>query len=227
MKNINHLITDIINREYSITTSLNIGNRLTSLVNEGGLVNLGEVFYFVRYDFCRLNFIVGSRCCHDERLWAGLAKNLIEELGGKRGLSHNQLYRNFLHNVGARPEEELECPKFAQDFNDIWENFTRNAPLMESLSAIAIYEIFDVPDYRLLLEVLEQAKVPESGLTFFRVHANAHHFEMFEDTVEWILQQPGGQAAFDKATEFVFETQRKMWIGLTECLQSKQLVATN
>jgi pyrroloquinoline quinone (PQQ) biosynthesis protein C len=223
----NCLITSIILREQSIIDRLQIKQMLTRISNHDFLIEFGESFYFIRYEFCRLNFIIGSRCCNNERLWAGLAKNLMEELGGKRGPTHNQLYRDFLQSIGARPEEKLECPKFAQEFNDTWEKFARHAPLMESLSAIAIYEIFDVPDYRLFLEVLEQAKVPESGLTFFRVHANAHHFEMFEDTVEWILQQEGGQEAFDKATEFVFETQRKMWIGLTECLQSKQLVTAN
>ena len=151
----------------------------------------------------------------------------MEELGGKSGVSHNQLYRDFLKSIGSKPEAELKCPAFARDFNDRWEEFARNAPLIESLAAIAIYEILDVPDYQMLLELLERAKIPEEGLIFFRVHANAHHFAMFEDTVAWILTQEGGQEAFDRAQDFVFETQRKMWIGLTECLQSKQLVATN
>jgi pyrroloquinoline quinone (PQQ) biosynthesis protein C len=227
MVNIQYIINIMMERENFIINELKIAMMLDTSIKKNGLVDFGEVFHFIRYDFCRLNFIIGARCCNNERLWAGLAKNLMEELGGKHGITHNQLYRDFLQSIGARPEEKLECPKFAQDFNNTWEEFTRNAPLMEALSAIAIYEIFDVPDYRLFLEVLEQAKVPEAGLTFFRVHANAHHFEMFEDTVEWILQQEGGQEAFDKATEFVFETQRKMWIGLTECLQSKQLVTAN
>lgn len=224
---VDHLINSIMEREKSMITELKIRDVLSSVTSKGDTVEFSEAFHFVRHEFCRLNFIVGARCPNNELIWAGLAKNLIEELGGKQGSTHNQLYRDFLRCVAARPEEKLECPKFAQDFNDTWENFARHSPLMESLSAIAIYEIFDVPDYRLFLEVLEQAKVPESGLTFFRVHANAHHFEMFEDTVEWILQQEGGQEAFDKATEFVFETQRKMWIGLIECLQSKQLVTAN
>jgi ABC-type amino acid transport substrate-binding protein len=220
---INYSINTIMDREKSMIAELGIKDILDSVINEGRIVKFSEAFHFIRHEFCRLNFIVGARCPNDERMWAGLAKNLIEELGGK----HNQLYRDFLKCIYARSEEKLECPKFAQEFNDTWKNFAHTAPLNEALSAIAIYEIFDIPDYRLFLEVLEQAKVPESGLTFFRVHANAHHFEMFEDTVEWILQQEGGQEAFDKATEFVFETQRKMWIGLTECLQSKQLVTAN
>jgi pyrroloquinoline quinone (PQQ) biosynthesis protein C len=227
MLNSKHLIVSIMNREKSEIDKLKITEVLGKSIDIGSLVKFGEIFHFVRYDFCRLNFIIGARCCNNERLWAGLAKNLIEELGGKRGPTHNQLYRDFLQSIGARQEEKLECPKFAQEFNNSWEEFARTSPLIEALSAIAIYEIFDVPDYQMFLEILERAQVPEEGLIFFRVHANAHHFEMFEDTVEWILQQEGGQEAFDKATEFVFETQRKMWIGLTECLETKQLVTAN
>lgn len=222
------LIGSILASEESSIKENNIDGALSnSVVKPDDLIKFAESFYFIRYEFCKLNFIVGARCCNDEILWAGLAKNLMEELGGKSGITHNQLYRDFLRSIGARTEDKLECPAFAQDFNSSWEEFARTAPLMEALSAIAIYEIFDVPDYQMFLEILERAKVPEEGLIFFRVHANAHHFEMFEDTVAWILTQEGGQEAFDRAKDFVFETQRKMWIGLTECLQSKQLVTAN
>ncbi|AFY92567.1 iron-containing redox enzyme family protein [Chamaesiphon minutus] len=224
----NHLVSIISEMEKSVINEHDIQHKLNHyLVKHKQLIQFSEIFHFVRYDFCRLNFIVGARCLNDEILWAGLARNLMEELGGKSGISHNQLYRNFLKSIGTKPEAELQCPAFARDFNDSWEEFARNAPLIEALAAIAIYEIFDVPDYQMLLELLEQAKVPEEGLIFFRVHANAHHFAMFEDTVAWILTQEGGQEAFDRAQYFVFETQRKMWIGLTECLETKQLVAAN
>jgi pyrroloquinoline quinone (PQQ) biosynthesis protein C len=226
--NIKALCSLILDLEKLFISNNNIHEKLnTSIFKLSGLIEFGEYFYFIRHEFCKLNFIVGARCSNDEMLWSGLAKNLIEELGGKNGITHNQLYRDFLKSIGARTEDKLECPAFAKEFNVSWEEFARTAPLMEALSAIAIYEIFDVPDYQMFLEILERAKVPEEGLIFFRVHANAHHFEMFEDTVAWILTQEGGQEAFDRAKDFVFETQRKMWIGLTECLQSKQLVTAN
>jgi Iron-containing redox enzyme len=225
--NIQEIISLILNSE-KLFINTNVCEELTAcILNSSKLVEFGEGFYFIRHDFCKLNFIVGARCSNDEMLWSGLAKNLVEELGGKSGISHNKLYCDFLKSIEARTENELDCPTFAQEFNDRWEEFARTAPLMEALSAIAIYEIFDVPDYQMFLEILERAKVPKEGLIFFRVHANSHHFEMFEDTVAWILTQEGGQEAFDRAKDFVFETQQKMWIGLTECLQSKQLVTAN
>jgi pyrroloquinoline quinone (PQQ) biosynthesis protein C len=226
--NIHSLVDQIKTAEESIINQLNLNIILSEHTkNFQKIIDFAECFYFVRVDFCCVNFAVGERCHNNEHLWGGIARNLIEELGGKGGKSHNQLYRDFLASVSARPEEEIECPQFAAEFNSSWRDFAKKAPLVEALSAIAIYEIFDVPDYKLFLDVLERAGVPDKGLHFFKVHANAHHFEMFEDTITWVMEQEGGQEAFDKATEFVFETQRKMWIGLTECLQSKQLVTTN
>jgi pyrroloquinoline quinone (PQQ) biosynthesis protein C len=195
------------------------------LLNAENLKDFSESFYFIRADFCCLNFTIGERCHTDERLWSGLARNLMEELGGHGGQSHNQLYRNFLSSIGAKSEQDLQPPEFTKVFNNSWRSFAKNAPLMEALSAIAIYEIFDVPDYKLFLDVLTEAKVPEEGLHFFRVHANAHHFAMFEDTITWLMEQEGGEQAFANASEFVFDTQRKMWLGLIECLQQKQTLA--
>jgi pyrroloquinoline quinone (PQQ) biosynthesis protein C len=227
--NIAVLVNQIKAREESIIDELILDSILGKCTNNyRKIIDFAEYFYFVRVDFCCVNFAVGQRCNNNERLWGGLARNLIEELGGKGGKSHNQLYRDFLACVGAKPEEELECPQFAAEFNSSWRNFAKKAPLMEALSAIAIYEIFDVPDYKLFLDVLERAGVPDKGLHFFKVHANAHHFEMFEDTITWLMEQEGGEAAFANATEFVFNTQRKMWEGLIECLEAKHtLTLTN
>lgn len=218
---LDHLVNKIIQREEDFVEEINLESSLVSTLSNRGISDFAESFYFIRYDFCCLNFIIGERCHQDEKLWAGLAKNLMEELGGKSGISHNQLYRDFLSCVGAGAEKSLQSPVFAKEFNDAWRDFAKNAPLMEALSAISVYEIFDVPDYQLLMRVLEKAGVPEKGLIFFRVHANAHHFEMFEDTVTWLMEQEGGKEAFEKGKEFVFTTQQKMWQGLIENLQTK------
>jgi pyrroloquinoline quinone (PQQ) biosynthesis protein C len=220
------LVESVFLREELLIEEIQVKSFLQTAVSKvGNLRSFAESFYFIRADFCCLNFTIGERCHADERLWSGLARNLIEELGGHGGQSHNQLYRNFLSSVGARNEQELKSPEFAEIFNNSWRSFAKNAPLMEALSAIAIYEIFDVPDYKLFLDVLTEAKVPEEGLHFFRVHANAHHFAMFEDTITWLMEQEGGEQAFANASEFVFDTQRKMWLGLIECLQQKQTLA--
>lgn len=209
-------LTDIIlTQENSILDDLAVEQKLSnSIVRNNGLQLFAEAFYFIRYDFCRLNFIVGERCGNNEFLWAGLARNLYEELGGKNGPSHNQLYRDFLSSVNAPAEPLLKEPEFAKQFNLAWESFCREASLEEALFAIAIYEIFDVPDYQLLLRVMRKAAVPQKGLRFFQVHAVANHFQMFEDTVSWMRLQERGQEAFEASKHFVFDTQTKMWKGL-------------
>ncbi|MEL6159893.1 MAG: iron-containing redox enzyme family protein [Cyanobacteria bacterium J06627_32] len=213
------LVAEIATKEKTVLKELALQERLKEAVaTENGIIKFAEAFYSVRYDFCRLNFIVGERCCNNEVLWSGIAKNLYEELGGKSGLSHNQLYRNFLSCVGARQEGSFQDPEFARRFNLSWEVFCRQSSIEEALLAIAIYEIFDVPDYQLLLEVMDDRKVPKKGLTFFKVHAVSEHFSMFEDTVAWLKKQEGGEKAFVKAKNFVFQTQTRMWKELLDHL---------
>jgi pyrroloquinoline quinone (PQQ) biosynthesis protein C len=214
------VVDAISSSEEQIIQELMLEEEFNNIVaTQSGLQKFAEAFYFVRYDFCRLNFIVGERCCTNEFLWAGLAKNLYEEVGGKNGVSHNQLYRDFLLCAGADDESSLKEPEFAREFNLSWETFCRKAPLAEVLSAIAIYEIFDVPDYQLLLQVMKKADVPQQGLRFFHVHAVSNHFEMFEDVMSWLKSQEGGEESFDQAKDFVFRTQTKMWRELVEHLQ--------
>lgn len=224
----NTLVNNILLEEQRILSELAVESDLNKLSNNSeGLRSFAEAFYFVRYDFCRLNFIIGERCCSNEFLWAGLARNLYEELGGKNGVSHNQLYRDFLSCVGAHAENFLQEPEFARQFNLDWEKFCRQAPLAEALSAIAIYEIFDVPDYQLLLRVIKKADVPQQGLRFFQVHAVANHFEMFEDIVSWLREQEGGEESFNRAKDFVFQTQTEMWRALIEHLQGQATLCSS
>lgn len=223
-KKLSDLVEIIIAEETAILDELNIEHHLSETTTTAeGLKQFAKVFYFVRYDFPRLNFIVGERCGANEFLWAGLARNLIEELGGKNSPSHNQLYRDFLSCVGVKSEDLLQEPLFAQQFNANWRNFCRNASLEEALSAIAVYEIFDQPDYKLFLRVMQKADLPESGLHFFQIHAAAEHFEMFEDVVSWLREQEGGKEAFVKGKDFVIQTQKKMWNGLMKSLKEQRL----
>lgn len=221
------LLEDIINQEKSTLKNLNVEQQLIDITSrENGLKQFAEIFYFVRYDFCHLNFILGERCCPNEFLWAGLAKNLYEELGGKSGQSHNQLYRDFLTAVGSQESMLKTEPAFARQFNQTWETHCRQAPLEEALCAIAIYEAFDIPDYQLLLRVMKGANVSQRGLLFFQVHAVANHFEMFEDIVSWLRNQEGGESIFNRAREFVFETHTEMLRGLVASLKNQVIEST-
>jgi len=218
----NQLVENIVNHEESILKNLTVEASLSNLTNNvEGLKRFAEAFHFVRYDFCHLNFIVGERCCNNEFLWSGLAVNLYEEMGGKSGQSHNQLYRDFLASVSSQVEVSLEEPPFARQFNLAWQTYCRQAPLAEALFAIAIYEALDVPDYQLLLRVMRESGVPQQGLKFFHVHAVATHFDLFEDIVSWLRDQEDGETTFARAKEFVFQTNTQMWLGLIANLQGQ------
>jgi hypothetical protein len=221
MSNLSDLVAEIIAEEEFILGELKIMDVLRTIVSScGGKKRFAETFYFVRAEFPTVNFIVGERCGNNEFLWSSLVRNLVEELGDGTKESHNNLYRNFLNCVDSSPESMKSEPEFAADFNRSWKTFCREAPLLEALSAIAVYEIFDQPDYKLFLNVLEDAGIPEVGLIFFRVHAFAEHFEMFEDFVFWLRNQPGGDESFENGKKFVIQTQRRMLSGLANDLQN-------
>jgi pyrroloquinoline quinone (PQQ) biosynthesis protein C len=225
VSNLSNLVEEIIAEEEAVLANLQIEKFLAGFVSSSeGKKRFAEIFYFVRADFPTLNFIVGERCGNNDFLWAGLARNLVEELGGGTKQSHNQLYRNFLNCVGSKTELLGDEPDFSADFNQSWRIFCREAPLPEVLSAIAVYEIFDQPDYKLFLRVLTNADIPEVGLRFFQVHALAEHFDMFEDIVVWLREQPGGYEAFEAGRKFVIQTQQKMWLGLKHKLTDQNVV---
>jgi hypothetical protein len=194
------LVKSIIAQEESILNELEVEHNLYKLIiQKEGLKNFAEAFYFVRYNFCRLNFILGERCGNNDFLWRGLVRNLLEELGGQKGISHNQLYRDFLDCVGIHSEDSLQDSIFSYQFNASWEKFCRDAPLLEAIAAISVYEVLDKPDYALLLRVLEKAGI--------------------EDVISWLSKQEKGEEIINNGRNFVFRTQRMMWAGLLNTLE--------
>ena len=208
--------------EKALLAALGIERKLkTYLTSRPSLTRFAEAFYFIRVHFVKINFIVGARCPTHELHWGGLAHNLMEELGGDVGPSHNELYRWFLNDAGIADENSLTCPEFAAYFDKKWEDYARNAPLEDALGAIAVYEIFDNPDYQMFLNVMSHSGVSDRGLIFFKVHAKAAHFELFWEYFRHASNQPGGGKAIQRATDFVLQTQREMWSGLLDHLGSK------
>lgn len=214
-------VTEIARCEVRILKDHDVESVLTrQLSTPNGLERFGVGFYFIRVHFVKINFIIGARCPTHELYWGGLAHNLMEELGGDSGPSHNELYRWFLSDAGIADENSLTRPDFAASFDKKWEDYARNAPLEDALGAIAVYEIFDNPDYQMLLSVMSRAGISHRGLIFFKVHARAAHFELFEDYFRHVSKQPEGIKALERARDFVLDTQREMWSGLLDYLDS-------
>ena len=215
------LVEAVVRAETDLLAELRVEQRLADVLStEDGLRNFGETFYFVRYDFCRLNFLVGARCGANDRFTTGIVRNLCEEHGLPRGRSHNQLYRDFLDAVGARPESCLHEPDFAARFNARWHRYCTEAPLPQALSALGVYEVLDNPDYALLLRLMKRVDIHKSGIPFFAVHASAHHSELFDDIISEFLDKDADRSYVDKAARFVIDTQRRMWCDLMSHLQA-------
>ncbi|HEX3556376.1 MAG TPA: iron-containing redox enzyme family protein [Thermoanaerobaculia bacterium] len=222
ISDVNEIAAEVNRCEIWILNALCVEDRLKQLASSpAGLRRLISTFYFVRYDFCRMNFIVGSRCAsEDEGLYQGIVTNLYEEMGGARGPSHNELYRQVLRFVGVNDEKTLKEPEFARNFNRNWEQFCSGAPKDEALLGIGIYEILDNPDYRLLLRVAKHGGISGSALRFFAVHAGAQHFDLFGSLVQRFIGAGGG-ATITSAALFVLKTQARMWSDLLSFLEER------
>ena len=119
----------------------------------------------------------------------------------------------------AAPGELCE-PEFAARFNAAWLAYCSHAPLEQALAAIGVYEIFDNPDYRMLMSVVHSAGVSGKTLRFFAVHAGARHFALFETLVARMLANGQAHAIAD-ASSFVLRTQEAMWSDLLTFLEAK------
>jgi hypothetical protein len=217
---LDELKSRITRREIAILDALRVETRLRKVVSSSsGVRAFISAFYFIRYRFYKLNFIVGARCPPHESFWSGLALNLMEELGGRLGPTHNQLYRDVLMEVDIENEESLPEPEFAHIFNEEWEKYCMFAPLKQALIAIAIYEILDNPDYQTLLSVIKSSDVGPNAHTFFHVHAHAQHFKLFESLVLKLCVGREDAKLFRDAEAFVLGRQRVMWCELLNYLE--------
>ena len=205
----------VLNNESRVLEELQVKPHLLRLIaSPEGCQAFARAFYFIRYNFYRLNFIVGSRSGPDEIFWSGLVQSLYEEVGGGGSKSHNELYRDFLKEVGVKSERGLKQPAFAVRFNQAWEEYCINAPFEEALAGVAVFEILDQPDYALLFNVMKEAGISKRGLRFFGVHAQAQHFDFFQEIVARLWKHKRGQRSLLKAASFVNSSQRQMWSDL-------------
>jgi Iron-containing redox enzyme len=204
--------------EESLLEALDVKNRLTAVFEKpGGLKRFAEAFYFCRVGFVKHNFILGTRCWENEKLWVGLGRNLWEEAGGDSGEPHNMLYRNFLISTGASDPTQLREPDFAKIFDTAWDRECRDAPILSALMSFAVYEAMDAPDYRMMFEVLS----PFCGnhtLKFFKVHVEARHVELFDDALE-LCSGKHASETYVRSFNFVSSIQKEMWIGLLNHLE--------
>lgn len=213
--------------EEELIASLRIYERLVCTVAKpGGLREFALSFYFIRYGFYRLNFIVGARAGPHEVLWSGLVYNLMEELGAGKGPTHNQLYRDFMQELGVPSEDKLVQPEFAKQFNERWETYCSTAAFDEALASLGLYEILDQPDYAMLLGVVKACEVSRKAQEFYRVHAVAEHFDLFEEVMREISSKPEGSIAIARAADFVISNQRMMWSGLLSHLERPHSVVS-
>jgi hypothetical protein len=184
-----------------------------------GVRGFAVAFYPLRYSFVQMAFVAGARAPMHEDYWCGLAQNLFEEAGEGHKASHNELYRRFLSSSGLDATMQVPVTDLSRRFNRSWFDYVREAPIDQAIAAIAIYEVIDSPDYRLLYDALRSSSIP-LDLKFFEVHASAEHFGMFARFFHAYLRQDTCSLEdFLPVAHFVLGLQEEMWIALLASLE--------
>ena len=183
-----------------------------------------RVFYHTRGHFDRLLWtrLVYAPTANDKRR---ILKYISEEAGleGRRnGTSHEKLFAVFAESLGVdvTPEltEEEDYLPFAREFNSGLIKWFRRNDWENGEVGFAAYERLDNVDYEFMEKVAKSMQVPEEGMTFFKVHKNAKHFEETSGKLPQIWQRD--EQKVRDAFDFIYAHQRRMWKGLSDAMEA-------
>jgi hypothetical protein len=143
----------------------------------------------------------------------------LEELGGGRGsTTHGEMYRTFLDELGLLVEtgfvaSRIEEPLFVRTFYDDFEAYCRNRSAVERKSILAIFELVDNADYASLYSGLVQYGFSEKSLSFFKIHAEASHWEDSRGEMEQYWSKED-RSLIIGAFEFLLQLQEGLYDGM-------------
>lgn len=179
-----------------------------------------KLFYHIRGHFYKFLWALGNKL-PTAGLKHIILHNIQEEFGGK-ALSHEELYYLFCDNLNVEIREEaipssIEIP-FVKKFNEGHTQYIRHNNWQVGFSAFSAYELLDNVDYAILLKLVETFSFnsTKQGLYFFKLHANANHFETTSEELEalWKSNPQHVKAGFN----FIASHQLEMWQKLSDTL---------
>jgi hypothetical protein len=162
--------------------------------------------------------VILSSCEREE--WKSSALHLLEELGGRGGTkTHGEMYRDFLLELGFFVEEgsvisETEELSFVNDFYEGFETFCKERPTVQRKTILAIFELVDNADYASLHSGLLQYGFSQESLAFFKIHADALHWDDAKSDIEILWQNKDNRSLMIEAFEVLLKLQQDLYDGM-------------
>ncbi len=151
-------------------------NRLFAACLAGELTRDDFTYIFSQYYLYSKNFtryIAGVMAnCDKDNFRAKLTQNLWEESGEEGGVSHAEIFRNFLKtSLGVTDLSEIEYEDFTRNFVDIYlDNSMQADPLWGSAWLSLGTEGIVSDMYQIMVTGMRQAGFDDAELEFFHIH---------------------------------------------------------
>lgn len=183
-----------------------------------------RTFYHVRGHFYKFLWCLGNNA-PTKKAKKLVLDNFNEEFS-EDNPSHETLYQIFAHSINPKIDIAEEFIKEEYYFDFIREYNTEHIrmllahPWSYKISAFSAYERLDNTDYSSLLKMVDSFNLNASINTiFFKIHANAKHFDMLycDLTKVWIEEKDSMKEAFT----FIAEHQLSMWKLLSNSILSQ------
>ncbi len=175
-----------------------------------------KLFYHIRGHYYQYLWYLGSTAPTPDYKKV-ILENVIEEFG-QGSVSHDQLYMRFAKDCGVDiiPEilSEASNVEFIRKFNHNFLNLTLIKPWEVVWATFSAYEMLDKVDYNNLVNLVQGWELSNQGMTFFKIHAIATHYETTEELLQKIWDK-NPQAVKDEF-QFILENQLGMWKRLGE-----------
>jgi thiol-disulfide isomerase/thioredoxin len=157
----------------------------------------------------------------DRRSKEIILENIKEELGGN-GRSHELLYVDFAESIGADLSneyiEEQTYPEFAKNYNKGSKKWLLERDWDSRISAFSALERLDNMEYSALLSLAESFVTNEKELIFFKVHAQAQHFEQVSEALLTVWEKNPNKVK--EAFTFVANHEIEMLQQLSDAIYS-------
>jgi len=170
-----------------------------------------KTFYHIRGHFYKFLWTLGVLAT-DTRFKKVILDNFEEEFGGG-GPTHEKLYFDFAEYFEVDIKSEMVSEEnnfeYIKKYNTGHILFLLKNNWNTKWGAFSAYEKLDNVDYTNLGLIAESMGANGKGMTFFRVHQDAGHYDMTSKLLEeiWDTDPQSVKAGF----EFVAEHQLKMW----------------
>lgn len=177
-----------------------------------------KVFYHARGHFHDFLWYLGNHAS-DKRTKDIILQNIKEEFNSSAA-SHEQMYFDFAKNLNVSIEDEfaeqISYLPFLKEFDKGHLRWLKNHDEDCRFAAFSAYEKLDNIDYVNLLNLAQSIGAVRKGITFFKIHAQAKHFDTTEEYLNQIWEK--NSEAVKKAFTFIGDHQIDMWQKLSETI---------